>query len=141
MKRLRLLLALIVSLTVSVVGVIATPASADAHVPFNVAAGRGTVSGTVVFHNRSVTISGGRVKDYCSSQGGYTQARFQFYLDTAGTIELVGPPETRTAQYCEEKTFGWTEEGPRGGIRRVDVSVCTVYASSCAWYPVYKPGV
>ncbi|MGB3444799.1 MAG: hypothetical protein WBA97_39180 [Actinophytocola sp.] len=92
-----------------------TAAVAEPESPFSDTwTSRGGVVGDLTWYNRSVGVNGD-VIDYETE--GSTTVEFKFYQ--ASTLLDV---QTRTASN-EVKPFGWTEEGPSGGITRVDITL------------------
>ena len=124
MKRLFRLLATIAVLAFTAVGLQISPAYADyPSMPFDVTASRNSASahGGVIFYNRSVRVQG-RVYDNSLGNSGYSEVRFDFYLDPS---DDRFDTTTRRAPFHSSTDFNFVQEGPRGGIRGVDVYVCS----------------
>jgi hypothetical protein len=122
MKRARVLLAVIAAVVTATAGLPGTPAlAANPTASYDVTVAGGSVIGSLTWLNRSVDLTG-TVRDYNSSPGGYTQARFTFSLRNSTTTYST---TTRTASYDTARGYHFTQPGPVGGIWRVDVTLCT----------------
>ena len=127
MKRVRVLLAMIVAAVAVTSGLVGSPASAAyPSSSFLVEVSGGSVTGLVYWYNRSVGVTG-NVHDFHSSVGGYTQARFTFYLTNSTTAYDT---TTRTADDGQQKGFNFTEQGPVV-VTRLDKSQVGVRSILC----------
>jgi hypothetical protein len=103
-------------LTGSAFALAGTAHASDPWTPFGAySTSAGGSRGTITWYNRSVRISGW-VSD--NDAAGSNQIRFGFFQ---GNTPLDG--QTRTASN-EVLDFGWTQEGPRGGITMVWITLC-----------------
>jgi hypothetical protein len=122
-------------LTLAVAAAPSSPAyAAYPSTVFNVVGSHAKATGSITWYNRSVAIKGD-VRDYYSSVGGYSQVRFNFFLD----YDTEYATTTRTASYGEERDYNFTQEGPRGGIRIVYIRVCSSAIGGCADGSYVKP--
>jgi hypothetical protein len=123
-KRLFRLLATIAILAVTAVGLQISPAyAAYPSVIFDETASLSSAStrGSVTFFNRSVRVQG-RVRDNSLGTSGYSQVRFDFFLDpNAERFTWT----SRKALFHNFTDFNFVQEGPPGGIMGVDVTVCS----------------
>ena len=138
MKRIKVLFTMIAVLTAAAVGMQSTPAFAFPSDYFNPSGAGNGSSGYITWYNRDVRING-TVTDYNSSEGGYTQIRFDFFLTGhtdrfyTTTRTISDDPNSSAHQVKPyDFTVNQAKTVPRGGIGAVNVSICSSYGpASC----------
>ena len=100
------------------------PVAAHASDSFSVDQDSAHASGVLTWYNRSLGVKG--TASYTDDNGKCAKVTLKFWLDEAGTISWSGAP-TRTVTACPVKDFQFTELGPQGGLRSVDICVTDTF--------------